>query len=156
MPDVFSLYLCNKANEGVDVLTEDLAALLTKLQTLDPATYNLLNRRSVNMTLPETSLLSMYIIQGEVQRAIAARRWESETIINPRNSDGKIIYLSWVTPRTQVKCYPHLGLETSESIEGDGSILEWRNGCKTGSYGDNQAHALRAAYIACLGATHEI
>lgn len=124
--------------------------LLKKLRLLDAPTYENICKWGLNWNHPDEVALSEYIIQGEVQRAIMTKRWESAVIINPRNDDGKIIYLAWVTPRTQVKCYPHLGLEAAVPVGEDGSIMQWRDGCKQGSYGDNQAHALLKAYITCL------
>jgi hypothetical protein len=127
----------------------EIIELLERLKSLDLAAYSeILRLELVGYHQPRNQALDH--LQGCVQRAITEKKWRSEVIINPRILDEKIIYLGFVTPRKQVKCYPHLGLGTKEPIEGDGSRMEWRDGCKTGAYGDNQAHALLHAYVICL------
>ncbi len=52
-----------------------LAALLEELREVDPGEWDNLTMWNVNKELPETSPLSMFIIQGCIQRACERRGW---------------------------------------------------------------------------------
>ena len=52
-----------------------LAALLEELREVDPGEWDNLTMWNVNKELPETSPLSMFIIQGCLQRACEKRGW---------------------------------------------------------------------------------
>ena len=52
-----------------------LAALLEELREVDPGEWDNLTMWNVNKELPETSPLSMFIIQGCIQRACERRVW---------------------------------------------------------------------------------
>lgn len=55
-----------------------LNALLEELKRVDRPVWNKLVTWNVNLTLPETSPLSLFIIQGVLQRAIEGREgWEA-------------------------------------------------------------------------------
>jgi hypothetical protein len=53
----------------------EIVDLLEKLKQLDSATHENIAKWGLNWNHPDESALSEYIVQGEVQRAIATRGW---------------------------------------------------------------------------------
>lgn len=64
-----------------------LQPLLDELKRVDRPAWNKLVTWNVNMALPETSPLSLYIIQGVIQRACEKREWHW-TIMKDPYQDG--------------------------------------------------------------------
>jgi hypothetical protein len=110
-----------------------LAALLEELKEVDASTWNYMIKWNVNIALPETSPLSMFIIQGEIQRACERREWYAWKV-------GATPYLDQKYRATiGVICESHI----SDHIVIDDIAVE----C-----GDSPAEALLAAYIAAVRA----
>lgn len=101
-----------------------LAALLEELKGVDADTWNYLVKWNVNMALPETSPLSMYIIQGCIQRACEKRGWATT-----------LEYVSWYAPARRWHAYISTG----------------PRGCDTkDTAADSPVEALLMAYIAAV------
>ena len=68
----------------------NLSELLEGLKAVDPETWHDLILWDVNTKLPETSPISMYIIQGCIQQACERRGWEIEQNYRIRGRDGNL------------------------------------------------------------------
>ena len=106
-----------------------LAALLEELREVDPGEWDNLTMWNVNKELPETSPLSMFIIQGCIQRACERYGWELEQNYRTRGRNG-------VLPKNM----RHYAVVTS-----------WDNDVHTyHGMGNSATKALLAAYIAAV------
>ena len=101
-----------------------LAALLEELREVDPGEWDILTMWNVNKELPETSPLSMFIIQGCIQRACERpdHQWPFHVAYYPPEGPNVPYYQAYIWPA--LKCH------TAQA--------------------DTAAEALLAAYIAAV------
>lgn len=110
----------------------EISELLQKLRPLDAPTYENICKWGLNWNHPDEAVLSEYIIQGEVQRAIAAT--ELHLLQSQYEDDGQYYAeISRIVPGYDGDCWneKHLSLIAM----GDGP---------------SPCHALLSAYISCL------
>ena len=107
-----------------------LAALLEELREVDPGEWDNLTMWNVNKELPETSPLSMFIIQGCIQRACEMREWDLRQDQWVIKMDGQNVVYHYATIEKGIA-------ETGEPFEHEGR-------------GKSQAEALLAAYVAAV------